>query len=91
MSVVAPKVVLYSTRYCPFCIRAKQLLETKGVRYKDISVDNNPALRQQMMAESGRHTVPQIWIGDTHVGGCDELFALEYRDQLDSLLGLETA
>lgn len=79
-------VTLYTTRYCPFCIRAKALLDHKGVAYTDISVDNNPALRQEMMAKSGRHTVPQIWIGERHVGGCDDLMALERRGSLDELL-----
>ncbi len=67
-------------------MRAKALLEQKSVPYRDISVDNNPPLRQEMMAKSGRHTVPQIWIGDRHVGGCDELMALERSGELDRLL-----
>lgn len=79
-------VTLYTTRYCPYCIRAKALLDHKGVAYTDISVDNNPALRQEMMAKSGRHTVPQIWIGERHVGGCDDLMALERKGDLDGLL-----
>lgn len=79
-------VTLYTTRYCPFCVRAKALLDHKGVAYTDIAVDNNPGLRQEMMAKSGRHTVPQIWIGDRHVGGCDDLMALERSGGLDALL-----
>jgi glutaredoxin 3 len=79
-------VTLYTTRYCPYCTRAKALLGQKGVAYTDISVDNNPALRQEMMAKSGRHTVPQIWIGAHHVGGCDELMALERSGDLDDML-----
>lgn len=79
-------VTLYTTRYCPFCIRAKALLDHKGVAYTDISVDNNLTLRQEMMVKSGRHTVPQIWIGEHHVGGCDDLMALERSGDLDELL-----
>lgn len=79
-------VVMYTTRYCPYCIRARQLFERKAVSYQDIPVDGDSALRQEMMARSGRYTVPQIWIGDRHVGGCDDLYALERRGELDALL-----
>ncbi|MBY6211744.1 glutaredoxin 3 [Microbulbifer agarilyticus] len=79
-------VVIYTTRYCPFCIRAKYLLDNKNVRYKEISVDGDRAARAEMTAKAGRHTVPQIWIGDHHVGGCDELMAIERSGQLDTLL-----
>lgn len=82
-------VTLYTTRYCPFCVRAKALLDHKAVAYTDISVDNNPELRQEMMAKSGRHTVPQIWVGEHHVGGCDELMALERSGDLDEMLAAE--
>lgn len=81
-----PDVYLYTTRFCPYCIQAKQLLEHKGVAYREIAVDHNPELRVEMMNASGRRTVPQIWIGDTHVGGCNELFALERAGELDRLL-----
>lgn len=87
-----PDVILYTTRFCPFCTQAKQLLDSKGVQYREIAVDNDPELRMEMMNLSGRRTVPQIWIGDTHVGGCDELWVLERSGGLDSLLkqaGLE--
>lgn len=81
------ETVLYGTAYCPFCIRAKALLEKKGVDYKEIRVDLQPLLRREMMEQSnGKHTVPQIFIGDIHVGGCDELFALERQGRLDPLL-----
>ena len=80
-------VRLYTTRFCPFCIRARQLLEMKGVRYEETAVDGRPDLRAQMQAESGRHTVPQIWIGDRHVGGFDDLWRLEQRGELDPMLG----
>jgi glutaredoxin 3 len=79
-------VTLYTTRYCPYCIRAKQLLDRKGAAYHEISVDGDPELRRKMTALSGRHTVPQIWIGARHVGGCDELHELERRGELDSAL-----
>ena len=79
-------VTVYTTQYCPYCIRAKHLLRNKAVAYKEISVDGNPALRQEMVARSGRYTVPQIWVGETHVGGCDDLMLLEYQGRLDVLL-----
>lgn len=79
-------VTLYTTRWCGFCARAKDLLDRKGARYTEIPVDGEPEKRQQMMQLSGRHTVPQIWIGKVHVGGCDELYALERAGQLDDML-----
>lgn len=79
-------VYLYTTRFCPFCIQAKRLLDQKGVNYREIPVDGDPELRLEMMNASGQRTVPQIWVGDTHVGGCDELFALERAGRLDPLL-----
>lgn len=79
-------VTLYTTQTCPFCIRAKQLLQQKDVDYRELSVDGDPALRQEMMRLSGQRTVPQIWVGLTHVGGCDELYALERSGKLDKLL-----
>ncbi|KZN14174.1 glutaredoxin 3 [Marinomonas sp. TW1] len=79
-------VTIYSSDYCPFCVRAKQLLNTKDVAFNEIRVDGERALRQEMMEKSGRHTVPQIWIGEQHIGGCDDLFALEREQKLDTLL-----
>ena len=79
-------VTIYSSDYCPFCVRAKQLLNTKDVAFNEIRVDGERALRQEMMEKSGRHTVPQIWIGEQHIGGCDDLFALEREQKLDALL-----
>jgi glutaredoxin 3 len=81
-----PQIKIYSSNWCPFCIQAKRLLDSKGVRYEEIIVDGNPSLRARMMEESGRHTVPQIWINDLHVGGCDDLFLLERSEKLDALL-----
>lgn len=80
-------VDIYLTRWCPFCTRARMLLDQKGVSYNAIDVDTDPSLRQAMRQRAGgAHTVPQIFIGDTHVGGCDDLFALERQGKLDTLL-----
>jgi len=79
-------VTLYTTRFCPYCIRARRLLDRKGVDYTDIGVDREPARRQEMMERSGQRTVPQIWIGERHIGGCDELHELERDGRLDALL-----
>lgn len=80
------KVVIYSSDWCPFCIRAKSLLNQKGADYDEIKVDGRRELRQEMAQKAGRTSVPQIWIDDTHVGGCDELYALDRRGELDALL-----
>lgn len=80
------RVVVYTTRYCGYCQRARQLFEKKGVRYEEIPVDGNPARRDEMVARSGRRTVPQIFIDDRHVGGCDDLYALERAGKLDPML-----
>ena len=80
-------VTLYTTPICPFCVAAKRLLDTKGVDYTDIDVMADPSRRAEMMQRaSGRHTVPQIFVGETHVGGCDELHQLERAGKLDALL-----
>jgi glutaredoxin 3 len=81
-----PKVVVYLTGWCPYCTRAKQLLDRKGVDFEEIDVDARPEARKEMTARSGRSSVPQIFIGATHVGGCDDLHALEASGRLDSLL-----
>jgi len=81
------KVVMYSTGWCPYCSRARELLKNKGVDFEEIDVDARPKARTEMMARSGgRRTVPQIFIGATHVGGCDDLLALEAGGRLDTLL-----
>lgn len=82
----SPDVVIYSSNYCPYCMRAKQLLESKNVLFNELRVDGNRDLRQEMTEKSGRTSVPQIWINDQHVGGCDDLFALERAGKLDPLL-----
>ncbi len=80
-------VKMYSTLVCPYCVHAKALLKQRGVvAIEDIRVDLDPAQRQTMMQLTGRRTVPQIFIGDTHVGGCDELVALDRRGALAPLL-----
>ncbi|MFT5118182.1 MAG: glutaredoxin 3 [Kiritimatiellia bacterium] len=79
-------VVIYTTKFCPYCVRAKYLLQDKKLSYKEITVDGDAQLRQEMTQKSGRHTVPQIWIKGQHIGGCDELFALQRSGQLDELL-----
>lgn len=85
-------VVIYTTRICPYCIRAKQLLQAKGVEFNEISVDAQPELRLEMMEKSGRRTVPQIWVGETHVGGFDDLWAMDRAGKLEPLLdALESA
>ena len=80
-------VEIYTTAYCPYCAWAKDLLAKKGVSFREIDVGGNSALRGEMSARAGgRHTVPQIFIGETHVGGCDDLYALEDAGKLDPLL-----
>ncbi len=80
-------VKMYTTAVCPYCIRAKQLLKSKGVaQIEEIRVDTDPQAREQMMATTGRRTVPQIFIGSTHVGGCDDLMALDAQGGLLPLL-----
>lgn len=80
-------VKMYTTLVCPFCVRAKMLLKSRSVAQIDeVRVDLNPAERQAMMEKTGRRTVPQIFIGDTHVGGCDDLIALDQRGGLLPLL-----
>lgn len=81
-----PSVILYGTAFCPYCVRARHLLRKKRVVFADIAVDGRPELRREMLEKSGRHTVPQIWIGDRHVGGYTELAALERQGRLDELL-----
>ena len=83
-----PDIIVYSTTYCPYCVRAKQLLERKDVEYQEIMVDRDPDLMQEMMERSQRRTVPQIFIGDQSIGGYDELAHLDAKGELDSLLDM---
>jgi glutaredoxin 3 len=82
----APKVLIYVTDWCPYCERARSLLADKGVALEEIDVDLVPGAREEMRARSGRDTVPQIFIGESHVGGSDDLQALDADGRLDILL-----
>lgn len=79
-------VIVYSTAVCPYCVRAERLLEAKGVTIEKIRVDLDPEQRVLMMQKTGRRTVPQIYVGETHVGGFDDLYALDQAGKLDPLL-----
>ena len=80
------KIEMYSTSWCPYCASARQLLNSKGVTFEDIDIDAQPGRREEMQQRSGRHTVPQIFIGARHVGGSDDLHALDHAGGLDPLL-----
>ena len=82
-----PKIVIYTTATCPYCMRAKALLAEKGAPFEEIPVDSNPPRRAEMSARAGgRTSVPQIFIGERHIGGCDDLYALDFAGKLDALL-----
>jgi glutaredoxin 3 len=84
---VAANVEIYTWSACPFCIRAKALLNQKGVEFTEYCIDGDEAAREQMSARAnGRRTLPQIFINDRHIGGCDDLYSLEFQDRLDPLL-----
>lgn len=81
------KVVMYCTPYCPYCVRARMLLASKGAEFEEIRIDLEPNRREEMESRAGgRTSVPQIFIGEHHIGGCDELYALESQGRLDPLL-----
>jgi len=82
------KVEIYSTKYCPYCTRARMLLDSKGIDYIEFRVDRDVDLRLEMEERSRRKSVPQIFVGDRHIGGFDELARLEIGDELDGILGL---
>ena len=82
----SPQIVMYSTTWCGYCQRARGLLARKGVDVREIKVDENPGPREIMVQKSGRRTVPQIFIGERHIGGYDDLAALERAGELDKLL-----
>jgi glutaredoxin 3 len=87
-----PAIRMYSTAVCPYCVRAEQLLQRKGVtQLEKVRIDLDPVRRDEMMSLTGRRTVPQIFIGDYHVGGCDDLYALDREGRLDPLLRGDTA
>ena len=82
-----PRITIYTTPICPYCVRAKSLLKKKGAAFEEVDVFMDADKRHEMEDKSGgRQTVPQIFIGDTHVGGCDELYALDRAGRLDTLL-----
>ncbi|MBX9726716.1 MAG: glutaredoxin 3 [Rickettsiales bacterium] len=81
-----PNITIYTTSYCPYCVRAKDLLKRKGAAYTEVNAEDD-AVREAMMAKAGgRRSVPQIFIGETHVGGCDDLYALDKAGKLDAML-----
>ncbi|MCW8915091.1 MAG: glutaredoxin 3 [Magnetovibrio sp.] len=82
------KVEIYTTPICPFCVRAKALLDKKGVSYEEIDVLRDRSKRQEMQERSGGHTVPQIFIDGKAIGGCDDMFELDFDDELDPMLGI---
>jgi glutaredoxin 3 len=82
-----PRILMYCTEVCPYCVRAEALLKRKGVtEIEKVRIDLDPARSEEMIARTGRRTVPQIYIGDTHVGGCDDLHELDRQGKLISLL-----
>jgi glutaredoxin 3 len=81
-----PKIQMYASDWCPYCSRARRLLHDKGVPFEEIDVDTSPEARAEMVARSGSHTVPQIFIDGVHIGGCDDLLAREAAGTLDPLI-----
>lgn len=81
-----PKIIIYSSANCPYCVRAKQFFDNKGLAYTEIRVDLDLAKRAEMMQITGRRTVPQIFINDKHIGGCDDLMVLASSGEIDKLL-----
>jgi glutaredoxin 3 len=86
--IMQPKVEIYTWSRCPFCIRAKALLDAKGVEYTEYCIDGDEAARDVMAQRAGRRSLPQIFIGDQHIGGCDDLHELEQEGSLESLLAV---
>lgn len=84
------EVIIYSSDWCPYCMRAKALLRKKVALFEEICVDGRPDLRAEMTARAGRSSVPQIWINGQHIGGCDDLYALEKHGELDSWLAAQS-
>lgn len=79
-------ITIYTSKWCPYCIRAKELLTQKDCEFTEIEVDGKPQVRAEMNKKAGRNSVPQIWINNQHIGGCDDLVALEQAGKLDALL-----
>jgi len=88
--VAPPRIIIYRTPWCPYCAQAGALLEAKGVPFEEIDVAAQPEQREEMIRRSGRRTVPQIFIGERHIGGCDDLHALDAAGGLDPLLAPHT-
>jgi glutaredoxin 3 len=86
-----PNVIIYTRKFCGYCTAAKRLLSEKGVAFEEIDATGVPEKRNEMIERSGRFTFPQIFVGATHVGGCDDLYALNARGELDKLLASEAA
>jgi glutaredoxin 3 len=84
-----PEVVMYSTGWCPYCARARALFERKGIAFREIDIETDAELRAEMLTRSGRRSVPQIFVGERHVGGFEELYDLERSGELDSILQSE--
>ena len=84
--MAAPKITIYTTHYCPYCVRAKRLLERKGIVYEEIDAEGDPALREWLVEKSGQQTVPQIFAGDRSLGGFSDLDALDRQGKLDPIL-----
>lgn len=81
-----PNIIIYSSSYCPYCVRAKELLKRKGASFTEIFVDKDDEKREEMITKTNRRTVPQIFINDKHIGGCDDLYELERTGKLNDLL-----
>lgn len=81
-------IIIYSGTHCPYCVRAKDLLKRKGVTFTEILIDNDDTLREEMITKTNRYTVPQIFINNQHIGGCDDLYALESAGKLTQLLDI---
>jgi glutaredoxin 3 len=84
--MAAPQIIMYTKSWCPYCERARALLKAKGVAYREINIESQPELCAEMMRRTGRRTVPQIFIGDRHVGGSDDIYELDAAGGLDPLL-----
>lgn len=85
---MSQNIIIYTKSYCPYCVKAKQLLNNKKLKFLEIDITNNQALIEEMLNKSaGRKTVPQIFIGDYHVGGCDDLYKLHEEGKLDKIIG----
>ena len=81
-----PAITIYTTTYCPYCVKAKDLLKRKGATWTEVNAEDDAVREAMIVKAGGRRTVPQIFIGETHVGGCDDLYAIEKAGKLDALL-----